>query len=533
VGEVIDKQQSVNVHELLQQVLLEAHATWRYRWHALIVAWCTLIVGALLVFGMPNVFESSAQVYADTDALMNPLLNGLAVQPNVRNRLQIITHTLLSRPNLETVADNTGLALRATTPQDRDELLTNLGSAVKVKSAGVNNLYNITYEDHDPKMAQKVVQAFLQILMNDTLGANVAATASAQNFLQQQLQDYGNRLNEAEKQLADFEKANVGYIPSQGGSDYFTRLQTAQNQLQTLQNQYDTAVASRATTEQQMRAMQTNPASSGIDPRIQQIDQQIVSYQQQLSKLLLSYTDEYPDVISTRRMIAQLEARREALQKNTASVSSMGVASDNPVYQEMQKALYASQVSIRTLATQITLQQQQIGSLKGKIDKITDVQAKLQQLTRNYDSTKKRYNELLTRVDTAQMSQDAAHSGNNLKFRVINPPIAPLIPEKPNRGLLLLVVLALSLAVGGGFAYFLHKIKRVFVSLTSLRDFSAYPVIGAFSLIVSRDRRQRQRREVAGFCTGIGLLVVVVVVGFAFNGHITHLVQHFFVLGAA
>lgn len=529
----MEKKQSLNVHELFQQALLEAHAAWRYRWHALVVAWCSLIVGALLVFGMPNVFESSAQVYADTDALMNPLLSGLAVQPDVRDRLQIITHTLLSRPNLEAVADKTGLSLRATTPQDRDELLSSLGTSVKVKSAGVNNLYDISYDDHDPKMAQSVVQAFLQILMNDTLGANITSTTSAQNFLQQQLQDYGKRLNDAEKQLADFEKANVGYIPSQGGSDYFTRLQTAETQLQTLQNRYDTAVASRATLEQQMRNMATNPASSGVDPRIQQIDKQIAEYQQQLNNLLLTYTEQYPDVIATRRMIAQLQARRDALQKSTNGSAVLGVASDNPVYQDMQKSLYVARVNIQTLATQIALQKRQIADLKGKVDKITDVQVKLQQLTRNYNATKQKYNELLTRVDTAQISQDAAHSGNNLKFRVINPPNVPLIPVKPNRGLLLVVVLLLSLALGGGFAYFLHKIKPVFISLKSLREVSDYPVLGTFSLMVSQSRRQRQRREVVGFFGGIALLVVTMAVGFGFSAHLTHLVQHFFVLGAA
>ena len=109
---------SFDLHELFQHVLLEARTAWRYRWHALIVAWCVMIVGALLVFGLPNKYAASAQVYADTEALTNPLLRGVAVQPDVRARLQIITQTLLSRPNLEAVADKTGLSLRATTPAE-------------------------------------------------------------------------------------------------------------------------------------------------------------------------------------------------------------------------------------------------------------------------------------------------------------------------------------------------------------------------------------------------------------------------------
>src|SRR6185437_5463708 len=143
--------QSIDLHELSQYLLLEVHAAWRYRWHALILSWCVLVVGALLVFSLPNQYAASAQVYADTDALANPLLHGIAVQPDVRARLQVITQTLLSRPNLETVADQTGLSLRATAPADKDALLVQLGAAVKIKDAGAKNLYNITYTDADPR----------------------------------------------------------------------------------------------------------------------------------------------------------------------------------------------------------------------------------------------------------------------------------------------------------------------------------------------------------------------------------------------
>lgn len=523
---------SIDLHELYQLVLLEVRATWRYRWHALIVAWCLMIIGALLVFSLPNKYDASAQVYADTEALTNPLLHGLAVQPDPRARLQVITHTLLARPNLKEVADTTGLSVRATTPADEETLLDNLGKAVTVDNGGTKDLYVISYSDPDRQMAQKVVQAFLQILMNKTSGADSASNARAQDFLQQQVADYGKRLNEAERQLAEFQKANVGYIPNQGGSSYFSRLQAAQAQLQSLQDQYDTTVASRATTLQQMHEMQSGPASGGIDPRTQEIDKEIASYQARLNKLLLSYTDQYPDVISTRRMIKQLQERRAAL-KRSGSTSPMGVVTDNPVYQEMQKSLYASQVEIHKLGTEIALQKQQIADLKSNVDKITDVQATLQRMTRNYDVTKKQYDELVARLNTAQLSQDASQTGNNLKFRVISPPVAPLVPTSPKRGLLLLLVFGLAVVIGAAFAYFMHKIRPVFVSLKGLRESGDYPVLGAFSMIVSNSRREERRREVLGFCAGACLLAVVLGVGLALNAPLTNLVQHFFVIGGA
>jgi polysaccharide chain length determinant protein (PEP-CTERM system associated) len=522
---------SFDLHEILQNVLLELRAAWRYRWYALVVAWCLVIVGGLLVFSLPNRYEASAQVYADTEALTNPLLRGVAVQPDVQQRLKIITHTLLTRPNLQAVADKTGLSSRATTPEGKGELLSDLGAAVKISQGGTKYLYTISYTDPDRKMAEKVVQAFLQILMNDTLGANNASTNTAQNFLRQQVADYNQKLNDAESKLAAFQAANVGYIHNQGGSDYFSRLQAAETQLQNLQDQYETAVANRATAQQQMRAMASGPTSGGVDPRTQQIDQQIATYQQRLSKLLLSYTDQYPDVISTRRMIAQLKKRRAALQANTSDASSMGVVSDNPVYQDMQKSLYATRLQIQTLSTKIRLQKNRIADLKSKADRITGVQATLQKLTRNYETIKKQYDQLLSRLNTAQLSQDATQSGNNLKFRVVNPPDAPLQPVSPKRGVLLLAVFALAVAFGAGFAYFLHKIKPVFVSLKGLKEITGYPVLGSISLVVSRARQTARRREVIGFFAGGGLLASVSVLGMVFDAPLTRLVQHFFVMG--
>ena len=525
--------QSVSMHDLFHHVVGEVRATWRFRWHALVAAWLVMLVGGVLVFSLPNQYESSARVYADTESLMNPLLKGLAVQPDVRNRIQLVARTLLSRPNLETVANKTGLSLRATTLEASDELLVKLRDAVEIKSAGADNLYTITYTDPDKSMAQKVVQALLQVLMNDTLGTNIENNQSAQNFLQQQVDDYNHRLNVAERKIADFQKANIGYIPGQGGDDYFTRLQDAQTTLQKMQDQYDTLVAGRETITQQMHGMATNPSSTGIDPRTQALDKQIAAGQQQLNILLLKYTPEYPDVVALKRMIAQLQAQRDALQKNMTGTSMEGVSSDNPVYQDLQKALYTTQVQLGTLNTSIALQKKQITDLKSKIDHITDVQTNLRQLTRNYAATKKQYDELIARLNTAQISQDASHSGNNLKFSVVDPPYVPLLPVSPKRGLLLGLVFIFALGLGGAFAFFMHQITPVFLNMKSLRELGDYTVLGAFTMIVTKAQRTLYRRELVSFSATLILLLTVAVLGVVFDGRLTNLVQHFFVMGSS
>lgn len=504
---------SIDLNELFQHILLEAHAAWRYRWHALIFAWCVAIAGAVLVFTLPNEYESSAQVYADTGALTNPLLQGVTVKSDVRQRLNIITHTLLSRPNLEAVANKTGLSLRATNPADKSRLLDKLGEEVKVSGAGARNLYNISYSDHDSEMARKVVQAFLQILMNETLGRNTSSSVTAQNFLQQQVDDYSDKLNIAEQKLATFRKNNMGYLPSQSDGDYFSRLEEAKAKLQDLQSRY--ASASTGSPVRQQRRY--------VDPRVADINRQIAAYQKQVDTLLLSYTDAYPDVVSMKRKIKELKKRRAALPASSGGGAAM-VSTGGQATNQSDK---------QYLAAQIASQKRRIAEIESSAGKTADVQVTLKQLTRNYATTKKQYDELVSRLNTAKLSQASEQSGNNLKFRVVNPPIAPVLPASPKRGLLLLIVFVFAVALGLAFAYFLHKIKPVFTSLKSLRDMSDYPVIGTFQLIRSRALRVAKRGEILGFCAGVALLAAVLALGFAYNEPLANTVQHILVVGVS
>ena len=194
------------------------------------------------------------------------------MQPDVRERLQVVTHTLLSRPNLEAVADKTGLSLRATTPADKDALLVTLGAAVKIRDAGTRGLYNLSYADSDRDMAQKVVQAFLQILMNDTVGANTASTTTAQGFLDQQVQDYGKRLTAAEKQLADFQKAKLATSPARAAAAISRACRPPRRSCRPCKP--NTTPPSPAARPRNSRCAPWRPAPSpGIDPRTREVEQ--------------------------------------------------------------------------------------------------------------------------------------------------------------------------------------------------------------------------------------------------------------------
>src|SRR5882672_8798494 len=109
--------------DLREQLLSIAAAVWRLRWWGVLVAWVVCLAGWAVVIVIPNRYEAQARIYVDTDTLLEPLLRGLTVRPNMDQQVQIMERTLLSRPNIEQVLRATDLELRVETPLQRDALV--------------------------------------------------------------------------------------------------------------------------------------------------------------------------------------------------------------------------------------------------------------------------------------------------------------------------------------------------------------------------------------------------------------------------
>src|SRR5262245_50646358 len=122
------------MHQLIVRILDEIRGAFRYRWAALGISWAICLIGWAAVFTIPNIYESSARVYVDTQSALRPLLKGLAVEPDVDAELAVVRQALLSRPRLEGVAREADLDVRAKTPQAVQELVTDLQKRILIQT---------------------------------------------------------------------------------------------------------------------------------------------------------------------------------------------------------------------------------------------------------------------------------------------------------------------------------------------------------------------------------------------------------------
>ena len=503
--------------ELIEQVLRELRGAWRYRWFGLALAWGIGLVGWAAVLLMPNVYESKAKVYVDAETVLKPLLSGLAVNADLTNQVNMMSAVLMSRPNVEKVARDTNLYLRARTAEDFDRLLTNLPRQVTL-SGGVNSTYTIAYHDSDPQMAQNVVRRFLNTFVEDTISVKRDDSAGATKFLRVQIKEYEQRLREAEDKLAKFKRDNVGNMPNQAG-DYVSRLQAALTAEQDLQARLRVELDKRAEIERQLGGEEptfgltpTTPSQGGPN------DALIAQYKAQIDQLLVQYTEKHPQVLALRESIAKLEeenrqalasgAKQSMLPSIDPTTQALRKLDINPVYQSMKIALSQTELAIVELKNKLADQQAIVRDLRAKANTIPEIEKELVQLNRDYEVNKAQYTEFLKRLETARLSDEAEQSAEHVKFRVIEPPLVPITPIAPNRVLFLSLVLVFALGAGIAVAVLLNQLKPVFNSRLTLLEETGLPVLSSISSVLSPREERRLRLQPAYLAAGVVMLVV-------------------------
>jgi polysaccharide chain length determinant protein (PEP-CTERM system associated) len=446
-----------------------ASAAWRHRWKALILSWFICLAGWAAVFTLPNQYTSTARMYADADAILGTLLRGIAVEGTPASQVDVLQRTLLSRPNIERVVARTDLDMRITSPQSRERLIDHLSRQIRI-GLQTRNLFTISYTDTDPRVARDVVQTLLTLFVEAASSTDRRQLESARNFVSQQLASYESQLREAERRRAEF-RARYGDLLAVDGN--MSRLETARRRVQELRGELADAQARRDLTKQQLEALQSAPAAArggGGSPELAQA-------QQQLRQLRMRYTEEHPDVVATRNIIAQLGRGGGG-----GATGGGGVAAPAPslLREQLTLRMVDAEAQIASLERNLTAADADLARMTEMARNAPEVQAEFTNLDRDYNVLRRNYEELLARRESIQIGEAARTSSDRVKIEIIDPPTLPTIPVGPNRPLFAAGVFAAALGAGVALALLLVQIDGTFYSVTELRKLGV-PILGSIS----------------------------------------------------
>jgi polysaccharide chain length determinant protein (PEP-CTERM system associated) len=492
------------MQENVSDFLGEVRSALRFRWYGMIVIWVACLVGWTYVTRLPDVYESSARVFVDTNSVISRILGDDSdATPEVQDRIAYIREALLGRVRLEKAMTEAGLAGNITSDRQREAMLSRLKNDISIESSGGNNItradniYTIGYQHSNRDTAVAVVSTLLDTFVSDTVDESRRSGESAEQFLDARVTEYEKRLADSEEALATFKRENADRLPGAEG-DYYDRMRAETDALADARRELRLLQSKRSQLESQLTEQATvvanaDPSAADNLPA-NSLDARIRDHQTQLDLALLQYTDRHPDVISLRGTLEHLKAQRDeqlaALGIEGADLELYMLGS-NPVRQALQIELNDTDVEIATLTADVEDRTETVEELQGLINELPRVEAQLAQLNRDYDVVYEQYLALVRSREAQGLTLKATDT-QEAEFRVLDPPLATLDPVGPRRIPMYVGVFLLALGAGAVLCYGCAQLWPVFGRARALRQAVGLPVLGT----VSHAWEDRHRAEV-------------------------------------
>ena len=516
-----------NLRIVIEQYL---RAAWRRRWLGVIVAWLACGLGWVGVYMIPNQFESSARLYVDADAILTPLLKGIAAESSPTTQLEVLQRTLLSRPNLEKLISKTDLDLTINTPTDRERLISHLANTIRVVPQ-TKNLFTITYRDPNPKLAHDVVQTLLTIFVESATGSNRSDMDNARRFLENQIASYQQQLRAAEKRRADFRARYMDILPN-SNTPGVPALEAARNNVTQIEGQLQDKTFARDALQKEvdntspMLVAESAPQAIAAAQAAAQVQTPLQQAEEKLKVLLLTDTENHPDVIAQKKLIAMLKTQPSGTASPVGGKSGKAADSGpamlkrsvpNPVYDQLKLKLIDVDAQINALQRA----HEQAVQNRDKLEKIQREQpgliAEYENTDRDYSALRTAYQELLERLQSANIAQAADTQADKVKLQIVDPPEVPRLPAAPNRMLLVSGVLLVGLGAGLGVTVLFGQLDSSFSTADELRALGL-PVLGGISVLGLASLRQRLSTA-ARFGVAVVLLVGI------YGGLLVHILR--------
>jgi polysaccharide chain length determinant protein (PEP-CTERM system associated) len=485
------------------------------RWLVLATVWIVCVIGWLVVVKIPSQYTVATRIYVDTDSVLRPLMQGIAVQDDIYKQVDILRRTLLARPNMEELLRKTDMDLTVHTDRDREALVAEMQRRIDVR-APERQLYHITFTDSDPRRALSVVQSLINIFVEQNVGMSRRDVEKARRFIDVQIDEYEGRLRVEEAKLAEFRRAHGAELMVRQNSA--SNAVVAENEVRRLDTELQAAIWRRDQTRADLArtpATLTGAARERIQrtERLSEPQAQLKRLQDDLQVALTSRTEKHPDIVALRRQIETLQQAPSETPLPTpgdsGESSTRATSMANPIHAQLASEARKADQEVQVLQRRLDVARVHWESTKQKMQEVPEIEQQLTQLNRDYDILRKKYDELVMRRESAQMSQRLEDQTNRVDFRLVDPPVLPIRAAGPNRPLLFSGVFVLALGLGLGLPVLMMFLRSGFLHANQVGEAFDLPVLGSVT-VVARPSDWRSGAEIpvyVGACASLAVIL--------------------------
>jgi succinoglycan biosynthesis transport protein ExoP len=514
-------------------------AAWRRRnWLVLPIFLFPLAAATTLILAMPPIYRSGATLMIERQQVPEVFVRA-TVTEEIGLRLRVISEEALSRSRLQDVISRFNLypefrareAMEDTIARARKDIQIVLSTSLPgVERGSVERsvvAFTVSFRGPDPRIVADVANELASFFVDENLKARERQATGTTKFLEAELAQTKERLDEQERRVSEFNRRHLGELPSQLTANLAT-LESLNTQLRLTVDSQTRAGERRSTLSQLLAEhttlLGTRPGATAAAPTVDPIAARLDNLRQELAHARARLVETHPTIQRINGEIEELERQVVKLRPaEPAEKPAEGPRSGSPglaILQNPQVVRLREQIAdidthIKALGAQQEQLTKDIAMYRARVENTPRVEQAWQELSRDYSSTKELYQSLLKRHEEARMAENMEQRQKGEQFRLLDPAVPAREVAAPRRGRLLITALAVFGGLAAGVLVLAEKLDGSFHTLDDLRAFTRVPVLASIPRIVTEADRRRRRWRV-GLGTVSAAACLLLVVGFSY-----------------
>ena len=472
-------------------------------------------VSLLVAVAIPPVYQSTGTILVESQQISSDLV-AASNNTYADERIEVIRQRVMTREHLIRIIDkyqlfaNEGKSLTVSEKIDemRRAITVSLVNA-EVKGRGLATIaFRLSFEHQRPEVANKVANELVTLFLDENIKQRTERANETTEFLTREADKLRGDLERLENQVAAFKQENADALPEHQELR-MSMLSRTEAELKEVDRDYKTAQE-----ELRFLDLELSAANAGLAPGANasatatETPQDLASLRAEYARLLSLYKEAHPDVRAVQRKIAALEtAGVEAAAGSSLSQAGLEVA-------RVQAKIAAAQARAASLEGQKKILLGKIEDYERQILQTPQVERGLITLMRDHDNARKKYEEIRTKQMSAQISENLEQENKAERFALLEPPLMPEKPVKPNRKKIASLGFFLALAGSGGLVVLLETLNQRVRGVDALASVLGRRVLVAIPYIATQAELARRRKWIklvifSGAVTVTTLLVAV------------------------